>query len=213
MAVHSNVRPHVCDICGKSFKQTFCLSRHKLTHQDSKPLTCEYCGKGFISNWSFKGHLRTHTGEKPYKCDLCDAAFTHNVTLKNHKKSAHGIGKRKEEETSTALFDASHEGKLVTGKSIQSSENDGQAKPKVEATTSIQDLSSQSFLGSDGSNPILHAMQSSNIQEFGASHNVLDNMLIPDTSVHSAPWNYQPHRDPHQYPSRIEGSGKSFTKL
>ena len=91
MKVHSKERPHVCEICGKSFKTNRHLVRHRITHSDVKPLSCEFCGKGFASSYNLKSHLRIHTGENPYKCDVCEAKFTQNISLKMHKRSAHGI--------------------------------------------------------------------------------------------------------------------------
>ena len=54
------VRPHLCDICGKSFKRSDALQQHKVVHTSQASRTyqfhCSKCSKGFRSqvrgrNW------------------------------------------------------------------------------------------------------------------------------------------------------------------
>ncbi|XP_058053852.1 zinc finger protein 691-like [Anopheles bellator] len=86
MAIHSEVRPHQCEQCPKSF-----TSRHKLqshtnsVHLRRRDFKCEVCGKAFLEKNNLKGHLRIHIGERKYRCDLCPKTFLFAGTLRCHK--------------------------------------------------------------------------------------------------------------------------------
>lgn len=51
--VHSEKRPYLCDLCGKSFKRPDALAQHKVTHIDKGmrvyPYKCQRCPKSFRS--------------------------------------------------------------------------------------------------------------------------------------------------------------------
>ena len=56
--VHTNRRPYLCDLCGKSFKRPDALRQHKVTHLDKTnrdyPFKCPTCMKGFRSQVSWE---------------------------------------------------------------------------------------------------------------------------------------------------------------
>lgn len=52
-SVHSGVKPHQCDVCGKQFRERGALKEHNRIHTGVMPYSCEYCGK----NFRFKGIL------------------------------------------------------------------------------------------------------------------------------------------------------------
>lgn len=51
--VHTDIKPHQCAVCGKTFREKSTLKEHSRIHSNAMPFTCEYCGKAF----RFKGVL------------------------------------------------------------------------------------------------------------------------------------------------------------
>jgi uncharacterized Zn-finger protein len=51
--VHTGLKPHQCDVCGKQFREKGALREHNRIHTGAMPYSCEYCGKLF----RFKGIL------------------------------------------------------------------------------------------------------------------------------------------------------------
>ena len=89
MHLHSEVKPHRCDLCTKSFVKRAELKLHKLRHQGELACACDKCGKGFASPQNLKLHKTTHTGEKPFDCKICGVHFTRAGNLKTHEKYVH----------------------------------------------------------------------------------------------------------------------------
>lgn len=84
------LKPHKCNICGKSFFYPSKLKEHHRMHTGEKPYQCDICGKSFYRSCDLKRHSRIHTGEKPYQCDICGKLFTQTSHLKNHSQSHTG---------------------------------------------------------------------------------------------------------------------------
>ncbi|XP_029178226.1 zinc finger protein 776-like, partial [Nylanderia fulva] len=115
LTLHTGVKNHACDICGKYFGMKRTLIRHKReTHSEIKPAyTCQ-CGKSYtlkgnlrrheslgtckISRKSSRvasdkshimDHLTVYTGVSSNTCDICGKRFGMNKTLIKHKKEIH----------------------------------------------------------------------------------------------------------------------------
>lgn len=84
--VHSNKRPFMCAVCGKSFKLEKGLQQHSVTHSATPLFKCADCGRGFNRVWNYTQHRRIHTGVRPYECKICGERFRHNVTMKQHRQ-------------------------------------------------------------------------------------------------------------------------------
>ncbi|XP_013096125.2 zinc finger protein 267-like [Biomphalaria glabrata] len=87
------IRPHLCDTCGKAFKRTDALQQHKLVHISksarSLPYKCSICDKGFRSQAHLKEHSSMHSSERPYLCQYCGAAFKTQPVQRKHIMTLH----------------------------------------------------------------------------------------------------------------------------
>lgn len=108
---HRQMRPYICDQCGRRCKTMAALNEHQLVHTNECPFECEICHRRFKNKPRLKSHLETHTGsthicpvcglqlntrrtlrahllvhsdEKRFKCQFCDAAFKRSKAFKNH---------------------------------------------------------------------------------------------------------------------------------
>lgn len=87
-----NIKPFVCDVCGKPCKLKGNLDKHKLIHNTrDKPYQCEYCKNTFCSISALARHKNVHTGVKPFKCDVCEKTFMQKNNLTRHKKIHTGV--------------------------------------------------------------------------------------------------------------------------
>ena len=56
---HLNIRPYECEICGASFGTVPCFKKHKLIHSDERTCICPFCGKGFKQSATLYRHKKS----------------------------------------------------------------------------------------------------------------------------------------------------------
>lgn len=95
--VHSELRPHACDLCPRRFRRAAHLRRHRrAVHADGRrppqSFVCGVCGLDKKCRSQLARHAIIHTGERPHACDLCPARFNRHGNLKQHQRRVHGVG-------------------------------------------------------------------------------------------------------------------------
>ncbi|XP_065206104.1 zinc finger protein 595-like isoform X3 [Planococcus citri] len=75
----------VCPICGKVVTEN-ALSRHLNLHSEDKPYICDLCGKSFRIKWSLREHIMIEIGMKDYVCEICGKKFVIQAYLNKHMR-------------------------------------------------------------------------------------------------------------------------------
>ena len=87
--LHSGVKTHECNICGKKCAHAGNLKKHMFTHSNEQPFSCEQCKQRFKTRANLKTHMLIHTGEKPHKCGICGQKFRQRGSVKIHMRNIH----------------------------------------------------------------------------------------------------------------------------
>lgn len=82
-SVHSNKRPHKCEICGSQFKLFQQLKTHKRRHDPDFVETCTICGKT-LKKGHLTTHMKRHTNDRKYRCEKCGKNFYEKQDLERH---------------------------------------------------------------------------------------------------------------------------------
>ncbi|XP_060075148.1 uncharacterized protein LOC132554841 [Ylistrum balloti] len=92
--IHSDAKPFMCHLCGKSFKTNDTLKCHVKIHNREKYLNfkCKTCGKGFFRKRLLKDHETLHIpGATTCMCDICGKRFRLKPNLSKHMNSVHNM--------------------------------------------------------------------------------------------------------------------------
>jgi hypothetical protein len=88
-AIHSKLKPYICQVCGHQSARKAMLQLHVRQHTGEKPFCCDECDYRTGDHNSLRRHKRKHTGDRPYKCLYCPYACIQSSSFKNHMKSKH----------------------------------------------------------------------------------------------------------------------------
>eukprot|EP00092_Neocalanus_flemingeri_P016175 GFUD01017507.1.p1 GENE.GFUD01017507.1~~GFUD01017507.1.p1 ORF type:complete len:703 (+),score=185.25 GFUD01017507.1:177-2285(+) len=88
-AIHSKLKPYICQVCGHQSARKAMLQLHVRQHTGEKPFNCDQCEYRTGDHNSLRRHKRRHTGVKPYKCPYCQYAAIQSSSFKSHLKSKH----------------------------------------------------------------------------------------------------------------------------
>ncbi|XP_024123098.1 zinc finger protein 260 [Oryzias melastigma] len=87
VAIGSNRKLFVCDVCGKSFSRQLQLKKHTNTHSERRPFACEQCPRRFRDSVTFEKHRLRHQERihASFCCPLCAKTFKSRTGLKKHQ--------------------------------------------------------------------------------------------------------------------------------
>ncbi|XP_031332750.1 gastrula zinc finger protein XlCGF52.1-like isoform X2 [Photinus pyralis] len=119
ITVHTDIKDHICEVCGKRFSSQTAMRVHMKSHSDERlypcklcdyagrtasaiyvhmsthandMCVCEVCSKTFKSNRNLNDHLRrVHTKEKKHTCSYCDKKFVDRYMLSVHIRCHTGV--------------------------------------------------------------------------------------------------------------------------
>ena len=88
------VKSFVCEMCGKMYKSSSNLQRHRRTHEEKKPFVCKICGKGYSRKPILKEHESVAHGKWDttalHKCPDCPMSYPTKARLAVHRRKHTG---------------------------------------------------------------------------------------------------------------------------
>nr|CAD7460838.1 unnamed protein product [Timema tahoe] len=88
-AVHSKLRPYVCQVCGHASSRKAMLQMHLRQHTGEKPYSCPHCEYRTGDHNSLRRHIMRHSGQRQYRCLHCPFTSIQSNAYKNHLRSRH----------------------------------------------------------------------------------------------------------------------------
>ena len=83
-AIHSKLKPYICQVCGHQSARKAMLQLHVRQHTGEKPFCCGECDYRTGDHNSLRRHKRKHTGDRPYKCLYCQYSSIQSSSFKSH---------------------------------------------------------------------------------------------------------------------------------
>ncbi|XP_076860969.1 uncharacterized protein LOC143514074 [Brachyhypopomus gauderio] len=85
----TNERRYQCVKCGSLFRTLLDVRKHVHMHWGEDPLQCSQCGKSFQSPSELEKHKVAHDRERKYPCTLCPEVCERLESLKHHYLEVH----------------------------------------------------------------------------------------------------------------------------
>ncbi|KAL1129314.1 hypothetical protein AAG570_013843, partial [Ranatra chinensis] len=88
-AVHSKLKPYVCQVCGHGSATKSMLQVHLRQHTGEKPFSCPTCPFTTGDHNTLRRHRMRHSGERPYQCNYCPYSSIQSTSLRHHLATWH----------------------------------------------------------------------------------------------------------------------------
>lgn len=90
MKIHTGVKKHLCELCGKYFREKGMLKNHLRTHTGEKPFKCTQCDYIATRKAHLQEHMRTHVPDRELtQCSFCNKRYTTKLVLRKHINEEH----------------------------------------------------------------------------------------------------------------------------
>ncbi|XP_055388163.1 transcription factor grauzone-like isoform X2 [Condylostylus longicornis] len=87
--VHESRHSSICDLCGKKYKSSVDLKRHRLEHMGihEPKVQCEICSDWLSNKYKLKRHMLKHTtADSEHRCPICNKMSGNLLALKSHMR-------------------------------------------------------------------------------------------------------------------------------
>ncbi|XP_067133511.1 zinc finger protein 761-like [Centruroides vittatus] len=86
--IHPKPLPYQCNICKRTYANSFAFEQHLLAYKDQIHFCCDVCKKKFSSKVEFQTHHKNaHPPGGMHKCEICNTTFRKRDTLNRHMKT------------------------------------------------------------------------------------------------------------------------------
>ncbi|XP_067119411.1 zinc finger protein 624-like [Centruroides vittatus] len=86
--IHPKPLPYQCNICKRTYANSFAFEQHLLAYKDQIHFCCDVCKKKFSSKVEFQTHHKNaHPPGGIHKCEICNKIFRKRDTLNRHMKT------------------------------------------------------------------------------------------------------------------------------
>ncbi|XP_023239756.1 zinc finger protein 62 homolog [Centruroides sculpturatus] len=87
LEIHSKQLPYQCNVCKRTYVNSYDLEQHLLAYKDQIHFCCDVCKRKFTSKVEFETHHKTaHPPGGKYKCEICSKTFRTQTYLNRHMK-------------------------------------------------------------------------------------------------------------------------------
>ncbi|XP_023241021.1 zinc finger protein 345-like [Centruroides sculpturatus] len=94
--IHPKQLPYQCNICKRTYVNSYDLEQHLLAYKDQIHFCCDVCKRKFTSKVEFETHQKTaHPPGGKCKCQICNKTFRREIDLNRHMKINTNSGVKK----------------------------------------------------------------------------------------------------------------------
>ncbi|KAF2902112.1 hypothetical protein ILUMI_04075 [Ignelater luminosus] len=88
VTVHTDIKDHICETCGKRFSSQTAMRVHMRSHSDERLYPCKLCNYAGRTASAIYVHMSTHANDLCV-CEVCSKTFKSNRNLNDHLRRVH----------------------------------------------------------------------------------------------------------------------------